>query len=83
MFMFSIIGALLGGWILQLFGFDAVVQTGMLELFGKTISTTGYYFMFGGMGALKSITKKFGVGLANTKNLQAQADDLTAKLKKK
>lgn len=81
--MFTIIGALLGGWILQLFGFDAVVQTGMLELFGKTISTTGYYFMFGAMGAIKSVFSMIGGGFAKGKQAQEQANTITAKLTKK
>lgn len=51
--------SLFGGWILSLFGFDAVVMAGMLELFGKTISTTGYYFLFGLLGALKSLFRYF------------------------
>ncbi|AZU98897.1 ISP transmembrane anchor [Bacillus phage vB_BanS_Sophrita] len=81
--MFTIIGALLGGWILQLFGFDAVVQTGMLELFGKTISDTTYYFMFGAMGAIKSVVQMFGGGFAKAKQAQETADNWTAKLTKK
>ena len=57
--MLSIAGALLGGWILSWFGFDNLVISGMMELFGKTITTTGYYFMFAIMGALSSIALKF------------------------
>ncbi|MDS7057078.1 hypothetical protein NXG04_07250 [Klebsiella pneumoniae] len=81
--MFSIIGALLGGWILQLFGFDAVVQTGMLELFGKTISTTGYYFMFGAMGAIKNVVAMLGGGFAKGQKAQKTADEIVKTLKKK
>ncbi|UGO48000.1 hypothetical protein PQE72_gp186 [Bacillus phage vB_BanS_Skywalker] len=81
--MFSIIGALLGGFILQLFGFDNVVQTGMLEVFGKTISDTSYYFLFGMMGASKSVFARLGSAIGSSQKLQKQADDLTNKLKKK
>ncbi|UUV47002.1 hypothetical protein [Bacillus phage vB_BanS-Thrax5] len=81
--MFAIIGALLGGWILQLFGFDAVVQTGMLELFGKTISHTGYYFMFGAMGAMKSVAQMFGAGFVKADKAQVKADNWTQKLLQK
>lgn len=44
--------SLLSGWILSLFGFDAVVIQGVFELFGKTITSTSYYFLFGVLGAL-------------------------------
>ena len=53
--MVSIIGALFGGWILSLFGFKGVVVAGMAQLFGITINTLGYYFMFAMLGALKSV----------------------------
>lgn len=53
--MFGIIGGLLGGWILALFNFDAVVIEGMMQLFGLAIDKTGYYFLFAIMGALKSV----------------------------
>ena len=53
--MLPIIGGLLGGWILALFGFESVVIAGMAQLFGITINATGYYFMFAIMGAIKSI----------------------------
>ena len=53
--MFGIIGGLLGGWILALFGFESVVIAGMAQLFGITINATGYYFLFALMGAIKSI----------------------------
>lgn len=73
--MFTIIGALLGGWILQLFGFDAVVQTGMLELFGKTISTTGYYFLFGAMGALKGVVSMLGRSIGSGQKMQTKVNN--------
>lgn len=57
--MFGIIGGLLGGWILALFNFDAVVIEGMLQLFGLAINKTGYYFLFAMMGALKSVALVF------------------------
>ena len=53
--MLSIIGGLFGGWVLGLFGFKGVVIAGMAQLFGITINTLGYYFMFAMMGAIKSI----------------------------
>lgn len=53
--MFGIIGGLFGGWVLGLFGFKGVVIAGMAQLFGITINTLGYYFMFASMGALKSV----------------------------
>lgn len=50
-----IVGSLLAGWILSWFGFDNVVQTGMKEVFDIAITQTGYYFVFGLLGAIKSI----------------------------
>lgn len=46
------IGGLFIAWILSLFGFIPVVQTGILELFGISISTGTYYFIFAVLGAL-------------------------------
>lgn len=57
--MFHIAGSLLGALILSWFGFDNVVDTGMHEVFGKNISTTGYYFLFGLLGALRSVGYAF------------------------
>jgi len=53
--MFSIAFSLLGGWILSLFGFQGVVIAGMAQLFGVALNTLGYYFLFGGLGAIKSL----------------------------
>lgn len=78
-----IVGALLSGWILQLFGFDHVVQTGMLEVFGKTISHTGYYFLFGTMGALRSIFGMVGQGFTKAQKTQDKVDNWSNKILKK
>jgi choline-glycine betaine transporter len=53
--MLWIAGSLLTGWILNLFGFDNLVQTGMKEIFDVTITKSGYYFIFGLIGMLKFI----------------------------
>lgn len=51
----DIASALTAGWILSWFGFDDLVIKGAKEIFGMTISTTGYYFLFAILGALRSI----------------------------
>lgn len=53
--MLWIAGSLLGAWILSWFGFDHVMQTGMKEVFEVYISKTGYYFIFGFAGLIKSV----------------------------
>lgn len=53
--MLYIAGSLFGAWVLTWFGFDHVVAQGMSEVFGKEISKTGYYFLFGFKGALSAI----------------------------
>lgn len=53
--MLYVAGALLAGWILNLFGFDGLVIGGMLELFNQEITKTGYYFIFGIIGMLKFV----------------------------
>jgi hypothetical protein len=60
--MFRIAFSLLAGLILSWFGFDHAVIQGMLEVFNQTITMTGYYFLFGMMGALQSIGMWFGSG---------------------
>lgn len=60
--------ALLSGLILSWFGFDYIVRIGMEEVFGKSITMTGYYFLFAIFGALKSIAASFNGG--NSKLLQ-------------
>lgn len=77
--LFSIAGSLLGGWILGLFGFDGLVIEGMAQLFGVTINSTGYYFMFGIAGALRAI---FSRGNKSTVDLTKDLDDFTKKLDK-
>jgi hypothetical protein len=57
--MLNIALGLLGGLILSWFGFYEVVNVGMVEVFHTTITTTGYYFLFGIFGALRSIGKSF------------------------
>lgn len=58
-----IVGSLLAGWILKLFGFNAVVTAGMLQIFGVTIDTLGYYFLFASLGAMRSVANTFGKGI--------------------
>lgn len=85
--MFGIIGGLLGGWILGLFGFKAVVIAGMAQVFGVTLTNLGYYFLFGAVGALKSVVSFFGKGLpqlkktkdSNTQTLKEIGDILNKK----
>lgn len=53
--MLSIAFSLLGGWILSWFGFDAILTMGMAELFGVTLTSAGYYAIFGLFGMAKNI----------------------------
>ena len=53
--MLAIALSLLGGWILSWFGFKAVVITGMAQVFGVSITSVGYYFLFGMMGFLRQL----------------------------
>lgn len=55
-----IVSALLAGLILSWFGFDKLVINGMKEIFGVSISTTGYYFLFAILGALRGIGSIIG-----------------------
>jgi hypothetical protein len=50
--MLLILASMLGGWILSLFGFKAVVITGMAQVFGVSLTSTGYYFLFALKGML-------------------------------
>lgn len=50
--------SLLGGWIMSLFGFKAVVVTGMAQLFGVSITSLGYYFIFAMIGLVNSFIIK-------------------------
>jgi hypothetical protein len=68
--MLYIAFSLLGGLILSWFGFESVLQTGMYEFFNLNISTTGYYFFFGMLGALKSVVSLPFFQLNNNKNKQ-------------
>lgn len=80
--MLSIAWSLLGGWVLGLFGFKAVVTAGMLQIFGVTINTLGYYFLFGTFGALRRL---FGLTRPNvlTNNSTNKAtEDLSSALTK-
>lgn len=49
---------LLAGLFLSLFGFDDLIINGMHEIFGVTITSTGYYFIFGIVGVLRSFVHK-------------------------
>ena len=54
------IGGLIIGWILSLFGFDDLFIKGFGEMFGRDITIAGYYVCFFLIGAicdmLESIT---------------------------
>lgn len=58
--MLAIAWSLLGGWILSLFGFKGVVIAGMAQVFGVTLNTLGYYFLFGMFGALRRVATLVG-----------------------
>lgn len=66
--MIYIILAIITGWILTIFGLDSVVITGMSEVFDKDITTTGYFFLFALLGALKSVTSSIRFQFASIKN---------------
>lgn len=55
--------SLLGGWIMGLFGFKGVVIAGMAQLFGITLNTLGYYFLFAMIGLINSFIFKFKRGI--------------------
>lgn len=61
--MLAIALSLLGGLILSWFGFDHTVIQGMKEVFDVTISQTGYFFLFGLLGACRSIGVSFRSGV--------------------
>lgn len=50
--MLFMAGGLLSGWIMSLFGFKAVVIAGMAQLFGASITSLGYYFIFAMIGLI-------------------------------
>jgi hypothetical protein len=60
--MLAIAWALLGGWILSLFGFKAVVVAGMAQVFGITINTLSYYFLFAMYGVARQLAVSFRNG---------------------
>jgi hypothetical protein len=53
------IGFLIIAWILSLFGFDDYFVQGFNELFGKTISVSGYYMIFFLVGAAADLIHLF------------------------
>jgi len=53
---------LLSGWIMGLFGFKGVVIAGMAQLFGITLNTLGYYFLFAMIGLINGFIFKFKRG---------------------
>lgn len=59
------IGGLFAAWVLSLFGFVSIVQTGILELFNISISVGTYYFIFAVLGML---SKPVRVKLNNNNN---------------
>lgn len=79
--MLNIAFALLGGLILSWFGFDHTVQTGMKEVFDVTISTTGYFFLFGFLGALRSIGTSFRNPIKLEQKNKAQDINISKKFK--
>lgn len=56
--MIAIILSLLGGWILNLFGFDTLLIAGMSQLFGVTMTSAGYYTIFGLLGMARSVASR-------------------------
>lgn len=80
--MLAIAGSLLGGWILSLFGFKGVVIAGMAQVFGVALNSTGYYFLFGALGAMRSITMVNGSIPRTRKNVQEQLDDIKENARK-
>lgn len=63
--MLFIAFSLLSGWILSWFGFQAVVVAGMAQVFGVTITTLGYYFLFAMFGASKQVATILRGGTRN------------------
>lgn len=75
--MLTIAGSLLAGWILKLFGFNILVTAGMAQVFGVTINTLGYYFLFAMLGAFRSVGFSFSQGFFFNK---ARYDKTKAKI---
>lgn len=57
MLLIGLIFGLIVGWIISLFGVDALLVQGISELTGKQISTAGYYTIFALLGILGGIIK--------------------------
>jgi len=57
MLLIGLIFGLIVGWIISLFGVDALLIQGISELTGKQISTAGYYTIFALLGLLGGIIK--------------------------
>lgn len=74
----GIVGGLLVGWILSLFGFKAVVVAGMAQLFGVSINGLGYYFIFALLGVITMIIDR----LIPKRTANIDLNDLKKKLKK-
>lgn len=53
--MGSIIGMLMVGWILNLFGFSNIVINGICQLGGPEMGIEAYYLIFALIGALKNL----------------------------
>lgn len=67
--MLTIAISLLIALILSWFGFDKVVIKGVYELFNKEITKTGYYFIFGMFGMLRSL-------LLSTSSIKRMREDI-------
>ena len=87
----GIVGALLLGWFLGLFGFKGVVMAGMLQLFGIKISVLTYYFIFACLGVftwvVRGISRLFRKPKAveldiNAKNFKEALEQVKEVLKK-
>jgi len=56
----GLIFGLIVGWIISLFGGDALLIQGISELTGKQISTEGYYTIFALLGLIGGFIKYRG-----------------------
>lgn len=58
MLLAGLVFGLIVGWFVSLFGGDALIIQGVLELTGKEISSAGYYTIFALLGLLGGAIKK-------------------------
>lgn len=54
----EVVSGLILGWMLAQFGFMPIMQVGCQELFGLTISSEAYYFIFALCGGVAYVLRE-------------------------